>query len=78
MFSLSFEEGATAHIIEVKSIKSIQSLNENKNLVQFFSSKEPESYSYRLVFSNKDEMNDLKKILEKDKDIESIEIRYVA
>ena len=76
LFSLSFEEGSNVHIIEVKALKAIDLLNDNKNLVQFFSSKNPISYNYRLIFSNKEEMNNLRKIIEENKDIENIEIRY--
>ena len=76
LFSLSFEEGSNVHIIEVKALKAIDLLNDNKNLVQFFSSKNPISYNYRLLFSNKEEMNNLRKIIEENKEIESIEVRY--
>ena len=76
LFSLSFEEGSNVHIIEVKALKAIDLLNDNKNLVQFFSSKNPISYNYRLIFSNKEEMNNLKKSIEENKDIENLEIRY--
>ena len=76
LFSLSFEEGSNVHIIEVKTHKAIDLLNDNKNLVQFFSSKNPISYNYRLIFSSKEEMNNLKKSIEENKDIENIEIRY--
>ena len=76
LFSLSFEEGSNVHVIEVKSLKSIEILNDNKNLVQFFSSKNPISYNYRLLFSNKEEMNNLRKSIEENKEIESIEVRY--
>ena len=57
-FSLSFEEGSTIHIMEVKSISSIKILDENKNLSQSFSTKNPISYNYRLIFSDKNEIND--------------------
>tara|TARA_B110000438_G_scaffold212508_1_gene204602 strand:- start:734 stop:1369 length:636 start_codon:yes stop_codon:yes gene_type:complete len=76
LFSLSFEEGSNVHVIEIKSLKSISKLDDNKNLVQFFSSKNPESFNYRLIFQKKDEMNNLKKDLENNKDVENIEIRY--
>ena len=76
LFSLSFEEGSTIHIMEVKSISSIKILDENKNLSQSFSTKNPISYNYRLIFSDKNEINDLKKNIQENNDIESIEIRY--
>jgi len=76
IFSLSFEEGSNVNILEVKSLKPIESLESDNNLVQFFSAKNPISYNYRLIFSSKDEANKIKKNIEGNKDIESIEIRY--
>ena len=51
-------------------------LEESKNLAQCFSSKNPVAYNYRLIFTNKDEINKLKKEVEENKAIESIEVRY--
>jgi len=76
IFSLSFEEGSMVHIMEVKSSTSISILEESKNLAQCFSSKNPVAYNYRLIFTNKDEINKLKKEVEENKAIESIEVRY--
>ena len=76
LFALSFEEGSTVNMIEVKSTSSIKILEENKNLAQSFSTKNPISYNYRLIFSDKNEINNLKKNIQDNQDIESIEIRY--
>tara|TARA_B100000029_G_scaffold515906_1_gene625459 strand:- start:11541 stop:12179 length:639 start_codon:yes stop_codon:yes gene_type:complete len=76
LFALSFEEGSNVHILEVKSVTSIKILEDNKNLSQFFTSKDPVSYNYRLIFSDKDEVNNLKKSIQDNKDIDSIEVRY--
>jgi hypothetical protein len=75
-FSLSFEEGSNVHIMEVKAKDSIVVLEENKNLVQFFSSKDPISYNYRLFFLNKSEVNSLKENIKNETSVENIEIRY--
>lgn len=76
LFSLSFEEGSTVHILEVKSLNPIEVLDSNKNLAQSFSTKNPTSYNYRLIFSDKSEINNLKKDIQENKDVESIEVRY--
>ena len=76
LFSLSFEEGSNAHIMEVKSSKPIKSLEDSQNLVQSFITKEPSSYNYRLIFSEKSVINNLKKDIQENKDIESIEVKY--
>ncbi len=76
LFSLSFEEGSTVNIMEVKSLSPIQDLENNKNLAQSFSTKNPTSYNYRLIFSDKEEINNLRKSIQENKDVESVEVRY--
>ena len=62
--------------MEVKSLSHIQILDENKHLVQSFTTKNPTSYNYRLIFSDKSEIKNLKKSVQEKEDIESIEVRY--
>ena len=76
LFSLSFEEGSNVNVMEVKSLSPIQILDENKHLVQSFTTKNPTSYNYRLIFSDKSEIKNLKKSVQEKEDIESIEVRY--
>ena len=76
IFSLSFEEGSTINVMEVKSSLPVQELDRSRHLVQSFSMKNPTSYNYRLACSDKNEINNLKKNIENNKDIESIEMRY--
>ena len=76
IFSLSFEEGSSINVMEVKSSLVVQELDRSKHLVQSFSMKNPTSYNYRLACSDKNEINNLKKNIENNKDIESIEMRY--
>ena len=76
LFSLSFEEGSTINVMEIKSSMPIQQLDESKLLAQSFSTKNPISFNYRLICSDKNEINNLKKSIEQNKDIESIEMRY--
>jgi len=76
IFSLSFEEGSSINVMEVKSSLAVQELDRSKHLVQSFSMKNPTSYNYRLACSDKNEINNLKKNIENNKDIESIEMRY--
>ena len=77
LFSLSFDEGSMTHICEIKSTKPLKIVEENKNLIQFFSSKSPQNFNYKLAFSNRNELNNLKSEIENDQNVESIEIRYV-
>jgi len=78
IFSLSFEEGSTIHVMEIKSSSSLKELEESENLAQSFSTKNPISFNYRLISNDKKTINDLKKKIENYKDIESIEVRYVT
>jgi len=76
LFSLSFEEGSTINIMEVKSNLPIDELGESNLLAQSFITKNPNSYNYRIICSDKVEINNLKKSIESNKDIQSIEMRY--
>ena len=76
MFSLSFEEGNVNHEINIKSKTKIKSLEENESLVQFYLTKNPQQYNYNLVYSDKNELNKLKKEIENLEEIEDIDVRY--
>jgi hypothetical protein len=76
LFSISFEEGSMVNVMEVKSSSSIQILDDSKLLAQSFSAKNPTTYNYRLISSDKNQINILKKSIEENKNIESIETRY--
>lgn len=75
--SNSYDEGTANHTIEIKSKNKIKILEENKNIESFYLNKEENSYNYRLVFSNKSELDSLKKIVEGNVDIDVIDIKYV-
>ena len=53
LFSLSFEEGSTIQVMEIKSSSTIKELEESENLAQSFSTKNPISYNYRLISDDK-------------------------
>ena len=76
LFSISFEEGSNVNIIEVKSSNSIEILEDSKYLAQTYLTKNPISYNYRLISTEKNDIKNLKKSIEIDKSIESIDVRY--
>jgi|TARA_B110000438_G_C15748250_1_gene621714 hypothetical protein len=76
VFSLSFEEGSTVNTIEIKSTSEVKILDQNKNLSEFFSTNNPISYNYRLLFASKEDVSKLKEQIKDNKDIESIDIKY--
>lgn len=76
MFSLSFEEGNINHEINVKSKSKIKMLDDNLNLSQIYLTKNPNQYNYNLIFSKKEELNELKEKLELLGEVEDIDVRY--
>ena len=76
LFSLSFEEGSTTHVMEVKTSKPISLLEKNENLAQYYSSKDQKVFNYRIIFSNKQEAEELKSKIQGDDGVESINITY--
>ena len=78
LFAISFEEGSNVNVMEVKSLNLIQILEDSKHLAQTYLTKNPVTHNYRLISSDKDEIKNLKKSVETDKGIESIEVRYGA
>ena len=74
--SNSYDEGTVSHVIEVKSKNKIDTLEKNKNLESYQFNKEENSFNYRLVFAHKAELDSIKNDLEKNVDIEFIDIKY--
>ena len=77
LFVNSYDEGSSNNILEVKSKRKLENLENNKNLESYYFSKEENSYNYRLLFSNKKELKNIKENIEKNIDIELIDIKYV-
>ena len=74
--SSSYDEGTASHTLEVKSKSKISLLEKSKNLEGYYFNKQENSYNYRLVFTNKLDLNSIKVDLEKNADIEFIDIKY--
>ena len=74
--SNSYDEGTVSHSIELKSKVKIEILESNDNLESYYFNKEESSYNYRLVFSNKKDVDNLKSELEKNVNVEFIDIKY--
>ena len=75
-FSNSYDEGTVNHSIEIKSKSKVNSLEINKHLDSYYFNKEENSYNYRLVFANRLDLDQIKIDLEKNVDIEFIDIKY--
>ena len=75
-FSNSYDEGTICHSLEVRSKVKVSGLENSKNLNNYFFNREENSYNYRLVFSYKADLDLLKTDLEKNVDVEFIDIKY--
>jgi uncharacterized membrane protein YhiD involved in acid resistance len=73
----SYHEGTANHSMEIKSKNKISILDTNMNVESFYFNKEENSYNYRLIFKDKNDLDLLKKNLEANIDIDIIDIKYV-
>jgi len=76
-YNLSFNEGVSLNMLEVHSSEQIEMLEKNENLKTEISLRDQNEYVYRLVFENKKQLFEIKKQLEKIKNIKKIDINYV-
>ena len=76
-YTMSFNEGVDLNIIEILSNEKIQTLEENINLKNTITLTSEKEFFYRLGFENRNELNELKKEIETNKNIKKIDINYV-
>ena len=76
-YNLSFNEGVSLNMLEVHSSEQIEMLEKNENLKTEISLRDQNEYVYRLVFENKKQLLEIKKQLEKIKNVKKIDINYV-
>ena len=76
-YTMSFNEGVDLNIIEILSNEKIQTLEENINLKNTITLTSEKEFFYRLGFENRNELNELKKKIETNKNIKKIDINYV-
>lgn len=73
-YNLSFNEGNTTNSLEVISKKKIDSIENSGYLANSISDIKSSEYIYRLSFENKNQLEEFKKKLDKDKNIQKINI----
>ncbi len=73
-YNLSFNEGNTTNSLEVISKKKIDSIEKSDYLANSISDIKSSEYIYRLSFENKNQLEEFKKKLDKDKNIQKINI----
>jgi len=76
IFSLSFEEGLNFNTLEVESSNVILELEQNENLKQFFTSNNPKNFNYKIESKNKNDIDNLNKVIKDNPNILNININY--
>lgn len=76
IFSLSFEEGLNFNTLEVESNNEIPELEQNENLKQFFISNNPKNFNYKIESKNKNDIDNLNKVIKDNPNILNININY--
>jgi len=76
LFSLSFDEGMPANLIETKSTEAIESLMGADALQHVQVDKENATYNYRLAFRTREETDQMLKFLQGNPGIETVNVRY--
>jgi hypothetical protein len=75
-YNMSFNEGYTSNIIEVTSKTKIDFVENSNYLINYIDDNTSNDFIYRLKFNNKNELQDFKKQLDKEKKIEKINVTY--
>jgi len=73
----SYDEGTPYNVLEVSSKEKLESIEKSKNLESFYFNKDENVYNYRLVYIYKLDLENEKNSLEKNNNINSINIKYV-
>lgn len=73
-YNLSFNEGNVHNTLEIVSKNRIQQVEKSENLVSYLSDINNNQYIYRLSFTNKNSLEDFRQNLEKETDIEKINV----
>jgi hypothetical protein len=76
LFSLSFDEGNPAHLIEVTATKQMPALDSSPSLQYSSHSKESGTYSYKLAFRDRESARKLDEALRSDEAIQHCQLRY--
>lgn len=75
-YNVSFNEGNTSNTLEVISNKRVQMIEKSENLANSFNDNEIGQFTYRLHFQNKDSLEKFKSELDKDQNIQKVNVVY--
>ena len=75
-YNMSFNEGNTSNTLEIISKEKIEYIELSDFLVNSISDKSGNEYTYRMSFNNKKELQDFKSKLDKEKNVEKVNVIY--
>ena len=73
---MSFNEGHTSNTLEIISKEKIDFVEKSDFLVNSLSDKSGSEFVYRMNFNNKKELQDFKARLDKEKNLEKVNVIY--
>ena len=73
-YSMSFNEGNTSNTIEISAKQRIDYIEKSEHLVNLLNDKTNDEFVYRMSFNNKKGLKDFKDKLDKQKNIEKINV----
>tara|TARA_B110000858_G_scaffold190164_1_gene237781 strand:- start:612 stop:1091 length:480 start_codon:yes stop_codon:yes gene_type:complete len=76
LFSLSFDEGIAQNTLDIQSKISLEILEKNKLLKNYYFDNREKTHTYRISSIDKKEITDLKDKLQNDQNIISIDLNY--
>ena len=76
IFSYSFEEGNQQNILQIRATKKLEIVEKHSKLNELFIDNKNKIFSYELVFNTKIELDEFKKKIENQTDIEDMQVRY--
>ena len=77
-YTMSFNEGIELNILELEATTPINLVEDSSYLKSYIYDKETKNYFYRLGFKNKSNLDFFKEELEKYKNINRIEVKYIS
>lgn len=75
-YSMSFNEGHTSNTLEISAKERIDLIEQSENLANSLSDKSNNEFTYRMIFNNKEELQKFKTKLDKQKNIEKINVIF--